>query len=373
MDTMSVWVILAPFLVMVSIIFIVFGIFAIVRKLMAPSYANTGSWTSPIIHLVFGNALFFAGITTMRSQMTKNDDDSSSGASSDTASSSAAPSSTTPPSETAPSNTAIPSPEPTHTPAPEPREPLNIPWDIIGLVIVVLIALCLVGFIVSRLVRKITSARNTRITLQREIQHVRDTHAATLRKIMAAFTAESTNPVNTLKYPLYRAADHPINRAYVNAMMAAYNEQDALDAAIAQYFKRKPEMISTKHFEDAVSKTAQCWDTLNYEAKKIGSPLISFTTQRKANNLLKRALDEDNYAAEREAAMSRLIQLLEDARSDLKANNDDNAVLVDVMLDALTDAQRNGNTLLAPDALRELTAVADTATQQNLNLPALTA
>ena len=156
-------------------------------------------------------------------------------------------------------------------------------------------------------------------------------------------------------------------------MMTAYKEQDALDAAIASNFKRKPELISTDRFEDAVKETAKRWDKLNYEAKKIGSPLIGFTTQRKANNLLKRALDEDNYAAERDAAMSRLIQLLEDARADLKSNNSDDAVLVDVMLDALTDAHRNGNTLLAPDALRELTAAADTATQQDLNLPALTA
>lgn len=216
---------------------------------------------------------------------------------------------------------------PTTQPAPEPREPINIPWDIIGIVVLSLIALCVLGFIATLIIRKLKTARNNRVKLQREI--------------MAAFTAESTNPVNTLKYPLYRAADHPVNRAYVNAMMTAYKEQDALNAAITNNLKRKPELISTVRFEEAVQHTAERWDKLNYEAKKIGSPLIDFTTQRKANNLLKRALDEDNYATERDAAMSRLIQLLEDARTDLKSKNNDDAMLVDVTLDALSDTQRN--------------------------------
>ena len=234
----------------------------------------------------------------------------------------------------------------------------------------------LIVFIIVLIARKATTAHNTRRKLQREIQRIRDTNATQLREIMAAFTAESTNPINTLKYPLYRAAAHPTNRAYVTAMMFAYKEQQALDEAIDKYFKRNPGMIFTQRFEQAVAETAKHWDMLNYQAKKIGSPLLSFTTQRKANNLLERALDESNYAPERDAAMSRLIQLLNDARTQLRSHNgdnSDNAVLVDVILDTLTDAQRNSNTLLAPEALRELTAIADAKTQQDLNLPALTA
>ena len=103
---------------------------------------------------------------------------------------------------------------------------------------------------------------------------------------------------------------------------------------------------------------------------------MSFTTQRKAHNLLERALDESNYAPERDAAMSRLIQLLNDARTQLhnsNGDNSDNAVLIDVILDTITNAQNNGNKLCAPDALRELTAAADAKTQHDLNLPALTA
>ena len=234
-------------------------------------------------------------------------------------------------------------------------------------------ALFLIGFILVLIARKAIVARKARTKLQRQIQHSRDTNVTQLREIMAAFTAESTNPTNIMKYTLYTDVEHPTNRAYVTAMMFAYTEQQALDEAIAKYFKHKPEMISTHRFEKAVAETAKCWDTLNYQAKKIGSPLLSFTTQRKATNLLERALDESNYAPERDAAMSRLIQLLNDARTKLHSHNSDNAVLIDVILDALTDAQRNGNTLLAPDVLRELTAAADAKTQHDLNLPALTA
>ena len=379
LDLGQYWTILGPLLMMSSMVFIIFGLFSIARKMTTPSYMDSGSWGSVFMQFVFGGALLFAGTAAMQSNAKNTDDESS-----DAASSSTAPSHTvtTPPSSTTPSVTATPTPSaespsittaPTTQPAPEPREPINIPWDIIGIVVLSLIALCVLGFITTLIIRKLKTARNKRVKLQREIEHIRDTYATQLREIMAAFTVESTNPVNTLKYPLYRAADHPVNRAYVNAMMTAYKEQDALDTAIATNFKRKPELISTVRFEEAVQHTTECWDKLNYEAKKIGSPLIGFTTQRKANNLLQRALDEDNYAAERDAAMSRLIDLLQDARTELHDNNSDDVVLVDVMLDALTDAHRNGNTLLAPNALRELTAAADTATQQDLNLPALTA
>lgn len=98
-----------------------------------------------------------------------------------------------------------------------------------------------------------------------------------------------------------------------------------------------------------------------------------FTGTVEDPDMFERALDESNYTPERDAAMSRLIQLLNDARTQLHSHNSDNAVLIDVILDTITDAQNNGNKLCAPDVLRELTAAADTKTQRDLNLPALTA
>ena len=96
---------------------------------------------------------------------------------------------------------------------------------------------------------------------------------------MTAFTTESTNPTNIMKYQFYANAEHPANRAFVTAMMFAYKEQQALDEAIAKYFKHKPEMISTHRFEKAVAKTAKCWDMLN-EVQQETQRLI--TRQREA-------------------------------------------------------------------------------------------
>ena len=140
-------------------------------------------------------------------------------------------------------------------------------------------ALFLIGFILVLIVRKAIVARKARTKLQRQIQHSRDTNVTQLREIMAAFTAESTNPTNIMKYTLYTDVEHPTNRAYVTAMMFAYTEQQALDEAIAKYFKHKPEMISTHRFEKAVAETAKCWDTLN-EAQQEAQRLI--TRQRDA-------------------------------------------------------------------------------------------
>ena len=325
-------------LMMLSVPIIILGFFKVVHKIVSPSPIKQ-PWSSIIIQFIFGITLFFFSAIKITSH-SKNADTKSSDS------------------------------EPTTTPIPETPDTSS---DIIGYALMIIAAVFLISFIIVLIARKATTAHNTRRKLQREIQRIRDTNVTQLREIMAAFTAESTNPINTLKYPLYRAAEHPTNRAYVTAMMFAYKEQQALDEAMTKYFKRNPGMIFTQRFEHAVAETAKHWDMLNYQAKKIGSPLLSFTTQRKATNLLERALDESNYAPERDAAMSRLIQLLNDARTKLHSHNSDNAVLIDVILDTLTDAQRNGNTLLAPEALRELTAAADAKTQHDLNLPALTA
>ena len=344
-------------LMMISIPAIILSLFKVVHKIVSPSPIKQ-PWSSIFIQFIFGITLLFFSAVKIASHSRNTDTESSDSEPSNPEPSNSAPTSTEP------SNTA-----PTTAPIPETSDTSS---DIIGYTLMIIAAVFLIVFIIVLIARKATTAHNTRRKLQREIQRIRDTNVTQLREIMAAFTAESTNPINTLKYPLYRAAEHPTNRAYVTAMMFAYKEQQALDEAIDKYFKRNPGMIFTQRFEQAVAETAKHWDMLNYQAKKIGSPLLSFTTQRKATNLLERALDESNYAPERDAAMSRLIQLLNDARTQLHSHNSDNAVLIDVILDTITDAQNNGNKLCAPDALRELTAAADAQTQQDLNLPALT-
>ena len=344
--------------IMIGISFIIFSLYQAMNKAISSSRIQA-AWSGVFIQFIFGCTLLYFGAAKLISR-SKN---------ADTKSSDSEPSNPEP-SNSAPSGTEPSSTVPTTAPIPETPDTSS---DIIGYTLMIIAAVFLLGFIIVLIARKAIAARKTRTKLQREIQRIRDTNVTQLREIMAVFTAESTNPINTLKYPLYRAAEHPTNRAYVTAMMFAYKEQQALDEAIDKYFKRNPGMIFTQRFEQAVAETAKHWDMLNYQAKKIGSPLLSFTTQRKANNLLERALDESNYAPERDAAMSRLIQLLNDARTQLHSHNSDNAVLIDVILDTITDAQNNGNKLCAPDALRELTVAADAKTQRDLNLPALTA
>lgn len=149
-------------------------------------------------------------------------------------------------------------------------------------------ALFLIGFILVLIARKAIVAHKARTKLQRQIQHSRDTNAAQLREIMTAFTTESTNPANILKYQLYADAEHPANRAFVTAMMFAYTEQQALDEAIAKYFKHKPEMISTHRFEKAVAETAKYWDML-IEAQQEAQRLI--TRQREAQQKAQRVVE----------------------------------------------------------------------------------
>lgn len=282
----------------------------------------------------------------------------------------------------------VPTPEPTSEPAPEPPIDFpDIPWGTIGIIALVFIVMVILFLIVDA----ILVGRDNRHREQENIQYIRDVYGGQLRKTMAAFTEATSDPLNTLQYPLYQTTAHPTHQKYINAMMAAYNEQHALDNAMDEYLKRKPERINTKRFENAVDEATECWVNLKYLAEKIGSPLLSIDVQERANKLLAIALDEHNHAAERDLAMSKLVALLEDARetlmnnkrstrtmllykrgtNDANVSNADSVMFVNAMLDVITETQRNNNVLRAPDALLQLAAATDEATRQNLNMLAI--
>lgn len=174
-----------------------------------------------------------------------------------------------------------------------------------------------------------------------------------LSDVMAKFTAATLDPSAVTRYPLYRASEHPLNRNFVDTMMNAYAEEAALEARIASSTPRDAEDINLRHFTELVNNTEHFWEELDYEAKRIGSPLLPLDLEERAQKLLVLATDETSYTAEREQAMNRLITLLTDARSQLRG---DNAMLVDAMLTTVTDAKRAGNMLTAPEHIRELTA-----------------
>lgn len=283
---------------------------------------------------------------------------------------------------------SVPTPESTPEPTPEPPVDLpDIPWGTLGIIALVLVGIVILFFIVDA----IRTERDNRYWWQQDVLAIRNGSGDQLRSIMAEFTEATSDPLNTLKYPLYRTTVHPAHQNYVNAMMAAYNEQHALDNAIAEYFERKPERIDAERFQDAVGEATECWVNLKYQAKKIGSPLLSIDMQERANKLLAIALDEHNHTAERDLAMSKLVTLLEDARTtlldkkhskrtillhkrqtgDANVSNADSVMFINAMLDVITDAQRNNNVLRAPDALLQLAAPTVEETRQNLDTPAI--
>lgn len=273
-------------LMMLSVPIIILGFFKVVHKIVSPSPIKQ-PWSSIIIQFIFGITLFFFSAIKITSH-SKNADTKSSDS------------------------------EPTTTPIPETPDTSS---DIIGYALMIIAAVFLISFIIVLIAHKATTAHNTRTKLQRQIQHSRDTNVTQLREIMTAFTAESTNPTNIMKYTLYTDVEHPTNRAYVTAMMFAYTEQQALDEAIAKYFKHKPEMISTHRFEKAVAETAKCWDTLN-EAQQEAQRLI--TRQREAQQKAQRVVQR--YVSSLQSLQSRIQEIDEifNAAADAETQQDPN-------------------------------------------------
>ena len=297
-------------LIMIGISFIIFSLYwAMIQA----------AWSGVFIQFIFGCTLLYFGAAKLISHPKK----------ADTAPSSTAPSDTAP-SDTAPSDTAPSSTEPTialTSEIHELHEPLNTSSDsdIIGYTLMIIAALFLTVLITVVIARKAIVARKARTKLQRQIQHSRDTNVTQLREIMTAFTTESTNPANILKYQLYADAEHPANRAYVTSMMFAYKEQQDLDEAIAKYFKHNPEMISTHRFEKAVAETAKCWDMLN-EAQQEAQRLI--TRQQEAQRLITRQREAQQKA---QRVVQRYVSSLQSLQSRIQE--------IDEIFNAAADAE----------------------------------
>lgn len=252
-----------------------------------------------------------------------------------------------------PTTEPVPSPEPAPTPRPAP-EPIDINWELIGhialIIVGVIAAIAVITgaiYVSTILMRKRKRNKLTYEELTARVNH----QCARLADTMAAFSAATVDPISVIRYPLYLASNHPLNRRFVDAMMNAYAEQEALEARIASSNPRDAGAINIEHFIGLVNDTVNLWSQLDYEAKKVGSPLLPLDLEERAQKLLALATDETAYEAEREHAMDRLIALLNDARATLRGED---AVLVDAMCATLHDAQHASNTLVAPHRMREL-------------------
>ena len=247
-----------------------------------------------------------------------------------------------------------PEPDPEPQPAPEPID-INLPdinWSLVGIVVASIAGIIITVLIIAALVRRTKDARATKQQLRDEITHIRTTAGERLSAIMSEFTDITIDPVTVLKYPLYLAHDHRLNREFVDTMMAAYTEQNALDAAIAEHLDSNPSRINAERFDIAVATTADVWRRLNYEAKRITSPLLPLGLNDRAAKLLDRALDEHNYIEERTRAMDKLIDMLNDTRAQLHDPNE--RMVIGVTLDALDQAKHAGNVLVPPKGTQQL-------------------
>lgn len=247
-----------------------------------------------------------------------------------------------------------PKPKPDPEPAPEPID-INLPdinWSLVGIVAASIAGIIIAVLVIAALVRRTKNARATKQQLRDEITHIRATAGERLSTIMSEFTNITVDPVTVLNYPLYLAHDHPLNREFVDAMMAAYTEQNALDTAIAEHLDSNPSRINAERFDTAVATTADAWRNLNYEAKRITSPLLPLGLNDRAAKLLDRALDERNYIEERTRAMDKLIDMLNDARAQLRDPNE--RMVIGVTIDALDQAKHAGNVLVPPKGTQQL-------------------
>lgn len=268
-----------------------------------------------------------------------------------------------------------PTPTPTTTQVPAPQETHSIPWGVIAAVAVCILVSIVIAILITYLVARITAAKASRDDIRQRITAQYEELTAKLKRTMAEFTNVTTDPITTLKYPLFLASEHPSNKAFVNAMMQAYREQETVDAAIESNLKRNPERIDLDRFESLVKETTSAFDTLNYNAKRIGTPLLPLDMESTATKLLQRALDESNFPNERTLAMNKLIAMLNDARDIL--SNTEEQMLLDNMLDTLQRAKNAGNVLVAPDNVTTLNSVinsgSDHAALTPNTLPEITA
>ena len=254
--------------------------------------------------------LLLGGLSSLKNML------SDVGAENDDASPSAeptTPTSTEPAPPTSAENTPAPAPDSDATSAIDSSTLLAILLVIVGIVVVSVIV-----FFIRKEIKARKALRATLYKVQTDIEYA----DGIISKISAEYAQAHVNPEYALYKPLV-ISDAKVALEFADELM---NARDKIDQFKSWFNDEKSPVRVLANDEHAreIRGTAEelkrSWNKLNADAERVGTPILDHKTLARAEALWSLASNEGATPAEREHAMSKLEDILDECKRELRKN-----------------------------------------------------
>lgn len=274
---------------------------------------RTESLVSNIMKIIITaviSILLIGGLSSLKNTLSDVD------AESDDANPSAEP---TPPTSTEPTPTT--SAENTPTPAPDTDTTSAIDSSMLLAILLVIVGIVVVSIIVFFIRKEIKARKALRATLykvQTDIEYA----DGIISKISAEYAQAHVNPEYALYKPLV-ISDAKVALEFADELM---NARDKIDQ-FKSWFNDKDSPVRvlandehSREIRSTAEQLKRSWNKLNADAERVGTPILDHKTLARAEALWSLASNEGATPAERERAMSKLEDILDECKRELRKN-----------------------------------------------------
>ena len=223
------------------------------------------------------------------------------------------PTSTEPASPTSTENTPAPAPDTDTTSSIDSSMLLAILLVIVGIVVVSVIV-----FFIRKEIKARKALRATLYKVQTDIEYA----DGIISKISAEYAQAHVNPEYALYKPLV-ISDAKVALEFADELM---NARDKIDQFKSWFNDEKsPVRVlandeHSREIRSAAEELKRSWNKLNADAERVGTPILDHKTLARAEALWSLASNEGATPAEREHAMSKLEDILDECKRELREN-----------------------------------------------------
>lgn len=193
-------------------------------------------------------------------------------------------------------------------------ESINIPWDVIGqialLILLSVIVLTIIVLTLSYVVKKIKQynvSKKQQLSIlehnNKEWKNLQDRYD----KIMFLYVNAESSPETVIYRPVILSTSYSLTRDFHNNKEIAFNILES--------------RIDLDKCREAVKTLENTWYNLYETAENVGLPGVNIADKRRAANLLRMVQDESYGVPERSNALSKLKSILDKIEFSLKEKN----------------------------------------------------
>lgn len=225
--------------------------------------------------------------------------------------------------DASPSTESAPPTSAENTPAPAPDSDAASAIDssmllAILLVIVGIVVVSVIVFFIRKEIKARKSLRATLYKVQTDIEYA----DGIISKISAEYAQAHVNPEYALYKPLV-ISDAKVALEFADELM---NARDKIDQFKSWFNDEKSpvRVLANDEHSREIRSTAEdlkrSWNKLNADAERVGTPILDHKTLARAEALWSLASNEGATPAEREHAMSKLEDILDECKRELREN-----------------------------------------------------